>query len=731
MQTSIWPHGDATIPIEPQYKHSSLIHRQLANQPTRRWHWLLLGLVFLLSVFLNFYRLWDLGTGNSYYAAGVKSMQMNWHNFFFVSFDPGGFVTIDKPPLGFWIQTLSAQAFGFTGFSLFLPEALSGTGAVLLLFLLVRRSFGPVAGILAALMLTLTPLSIVTNRNNTIDSLLVFTTLLATWFLFRATEKGRLSWLLLCGALVGAGFNIKMLESFLVIPAFSITYLLSTPIPWWRRLLNLLLTTLVLAIISLSWVMAVDLTPANQRPYVGSSGTNSELNLAIGYNGVQRLLGRNNPAPAPAKHTTTTRETHPPTEPDLSPAEQSKVLKQPGAGQPGPFRFLTPQLGGQISWLLPLALVGLLAIAWQTRVRLPLHRLHQAALLWGIWLITMLIFFSRAEFFNIYYLVMLAPAICALAAGGLVIMADNYLHTGWRGWLLPFALLATVALQAHLLSVYPEWFSQLTLPILCTTILASILLFIARMTTMIIKRQTQRRPLSNFTAGDLSQHPTRPITPLAASPKLRFMLLAALPISMLALLVAPTFWGASPVLFRYTSQPVAEPTFPMPEPNEANSTQTQAFHHLVTYLEAHQNKARFLIGTLNAGTASPFILETGRPVMDLGGFGGGDTILTAQQLSDQVSSGNVRYFLLQQSAPPTITKITKTIQGAQKDKKTTTKSVVEDKQTLHLTGSNKDTIAWISKHCSIVPHTDWQIGTKHPTVYGDGSLILFDCGILV
>ncbi len=146
-----------------------------------------------LAAVLDFYALSREGYANSYYAAAVKSMLQSWHNFFFVSFDPGGFVTVDKPPLGFWIQTISAKIFGFSGFSILLPEALAGVLSVGLLYVIVRRFFGPIAGLLAALALAVTPISVVTNRNNTIDSLLVLCSLAAAWATLRAAERGAAS----------------------------------------------------------------------------------------------------------------------------------------------------------------------------------------------------------------------------------------------------------------------------------------------------------------------------------------------------------------------------------------------------------------------------------------------------------------------------------------------------------------------------------------------------------
>ena len=239
------------------------------TKQSRVWHRIALGMILLISTILNVFQLNQEGYANTYYASAIKSMIQNWHNFFFVSFDPGGFVTIDKPPVGFWIQAASARIFGFSGLSILLPEAIAGVLAVLLLFHLVRRTFGPLAGLLAALALAISPISVVTDRNNTIDSLLVLTLLLGVWTLSLATEKGRLRWLLLTAAIVGVGFNIKMLEAYLVVPAFGVMYLLGAPLSWKKRIFHLLLAAVVLVVVSFSWIMAVDLTPASQRPYVG------------------------------------------------------------------------------------------------------------------------------------------------------------------------------------------------------------------------------------------------------------------------------------------------------------------------------------------------------------------------------------------------------------------------------------------------------------------------------
>ncbi len=205
------------------------------------WGRLALAGVMLVSIFMNFFQLGQNGYANLYYASAIRSMLDSWHNFLYVAFDPGGFVSIDKPPLGFWLQAASAKIFGFTPFSIFLPQALAGVLSVLLLYSLVRRHFGVVAGLLAALALAISPISVLTNRNNTIDSTLVLIMLLGAWAVLQATETGKLRWLLLCAVFVGLGFNIKMLEAYLVVPAYGLLYLLAAPRRLWVRIAHLAL----------------------------------------------------------------------------------------------------------------------------------------------------------------------------------------------------------------------------------------------------------------------------------------------------------------------------------------------------------------------------------------------------------------------------------------------------------------------------------------------------------
>ncbi len=650
------------------------------SQPGRA-HTFALIAILLLASFLNLFRLGQEGYANLYYAAAVKSMLTSWHNFFFVSFDPAGFVSVDKPPLGLWVQAASAIFWGFDGLSLLLPQALAGVLSVWLVYGLVRRSFGPAAGLLAALVLTLTPINVAANRNNTMDSLLLLALLLAAGAALRAAETGRLRWLLLCALLAGVGFNIKMLQAFMVLPAFYLLYLLAPPLRWWKRLLHLTLATLLLLVVSLAWVIAVDLTPPDQRPYVGSSQNNSVLELIIGHNGMARLL------PGGLRALTLTRP--PAVPPPVAPPGKVPLPGPPGGGQmppfqppggmpgqqppppqppdgaagrpfpqetgePGLLRLFNPQLAGQASWLLPLACLGLLAAAWQERLRFPPGRRHAALWMWAAWLAPMLAFFSVASLFHRYYLMMLSPAIAALVGAGVTAMGADVRRPGWRGWLLPLALVGTAAVEAAILSDFPAWSRWLTPPVVGLCLVAAAVLAVAR----------------------LLRRADRPLSALAVA------------VGVAALLLAPAAWACTPLCYGGDAAlPYAGPDLQ----THRRSGELPAVERLVAFLQSQRHGETYLAATLNANTAAPLILATGEPVMAMGGFSGGDPILTTDELKEMVSDGTVRFFLV----PPAGNRLTR----------------------------------WVIERCVAVPPQAWQpapAGRDGPQWGQDVQL--FDCG---
>jgi 4-amino-4-deoxy-L-arabinose transferase-like glycosyltransferase len=695
-------------------------------QPWRRRALLLIALI---AAFCNFYQLQANGYANLYYAAAVKSMMQSWHNFFFVSYDPGGFVTVDKPPLGFWIQTISAKIFGYSGFSILFPEALAGVASVIILYVLVRRAFGDVAGLLAALALAITPISVVTNRNNTIDSLLVLSSLLAAWAVLKATEHGSVRWLLVGGLLVGVGFNIKMLEAWLILPALALVYLFGAPLRWRTRFLHLSLAGVVMLMVSLSWVVAVDLTPASQRPYVGSSQTNSEMELAFGYNGIQRLTGALFNRGGPASSATNSGFTFPTGAAGNGPGGAGEN------GQVGFFRLLNAQLGPQVSWLLPFAILGFLAAAltsggttptsetesggglvgWARRLRSDpearklahLNQQQQSLTLWGMWVLTQGVFFSVAGFFHTYYLSMLAPGIAALVGIGAVSLWRAYQRDDWFGWLLPVALVVTAATQVYLLANYLDyraWIAPIALG--ATLIAAGVLVWLrlqsARSSQAAVALASGQEPTVIEENGEFAVERIEPMARPQPSRYQQLVRIAAPWIvagAMLALLVAPVAWvGASLASVSSNSTlPTAGPrqtlasngltgggfagrgqgnggfsggflgggprnggngSFTPPSgggngaftpPTGGTSGATaglQVNSDLIAYLEAHQTAGSYLFATTSSMTASPYIIETGKPVMALGGFSGSDPILTTEQLQALIANGTVRYFLL-------------------------------------------------------------------------------------
>jgi 4-amino-4-deoxy-L-arabinose transferase-like glycosyltransferase len=533
---------------------------------------LLLGLsaVLALSAFLNLYWLTSVGYANIYYAATVKNMLLSWHNFFFASFD-AGFVSVDKPPLGFWIQAASAYLFGFHPWSLLLPQALCGVLCVALLYPLVGRCFGPVAGLLAALALALTPISVATNRHNNLESLLVLAVLLAAWAFILASETGRLRWLVVGGLLIGLGFNIKMLEAFVVLPAFYLLYVVAAPVGLRRRLIHLGLATVVIVAASLPWVVAVDLTPPEQRPYVGSSSFNTVTDLTVGWNGVGRIVGSDE-----------------------------------GVGEPGPLRLLNPQLGGQIAWLIPLAIVGLAVASWQRRLSLSLlNRQQQALVLWGTWFMTLVVFFSVAGDWDPYYLAMLAPAVAALVGAGGVALWDDYRSRGWRRWLLPLTLVGVASLQFYIISLYPYWSHWLapTIVILCLA-----------------------------AAGSLVA--ARPEPGLKVSGNL----LAAISVGILSLFLAPSIWAASTIWYgAETRSPTAGPQIVTGATSSRFRSDGEAVAPLVDYLEANQDGATYLVAAIRSDLASPLILNTDEPVIAFGGYEGREPVFSIKRLAGLVN----------------------------------------------------------------------------------------------
>ena len=252
---------------------------------------LALGGVVCIAFVLNCWALSRNGLGNTYYSAATRSMTASWRNFFFASFDPGGFITVDKPPVALWFQALSVRTFGYSSWTLLLPGALAGTASVAILFSIMRRHFGAVAATIAALVLAVSPVSVSVNRLNLPEPFMILFLVAAAWAVLRSLDAARpLVWLAVAGGFAGLAFNTKTLAAAIAFPALGLAVLVGAR-TWKSRVIRGAVLAGVAAVASLWWVLVVDVIPTSMRPYVGGSRNNTELNLLIGYNGLGRVDG--------------------------------------------------------------------------------------------------------------------------------------------------------------------------------------------------------------------------------------------------------------------------------------------------------------------------------------------------------------------------------------------------------------------------------------------------------
>ena len=397
--------------------------------------------------------LWGLGASgwaNGFYSAAVQAGTKSWKAFFFGSFDSSNFITVDKPPASLWVMELSARIFGVNSWSILVPQALEGVATVGVVYACVRRWFTPGAALLAGGVVALTPVATLMFRFNNPDALLTLLLAGAAYATIRAVEGGRTRWLVLAGTLVGFGFITKMLQAVILMPVLGLVYLVAGPPKLGRRVVQLVWSGVALLVSAGWWVAVVGLTPARMRPYIGGSTDNSLLNLIFGYNGIGRLSGN----------------------------EKGSVGGGGTAGSMwGPTgwdRLFTKSFGGQISWLIPGALIGLVAVLWMTRRSPRTDRTRSAFLLFGGWLLLTGLILSFAQgIIHPYYTVVLAPAV-----GALVGMGGTYLWHRRVEWFpriaLVVAILATSAWSFVLLGWSPTWYPVLRWAILAAGIVAAV-----------------------------------------------------------------------------------------------------------------------------------------------------------------------------------------------------------------------------------------------------------------
>ncbi len=423
--------------------------------PTRRWRHLPLAVLLAATAALYLWGLSASGWANAFYAAAAQAGGQSWSAWFFGASDAAGGITVDKAPGALWPIGLAVRLFGLSSWSVLVPQALMGVGAVALLHAAVRRVAGPWAGLVAGAALALTPVAVLMFRFDNPDAMLVLVLTGAAYALTRALERGRTRWLVLVGLLVGYGFLTKMLQAFLVLPAFSVVWLLAAPLTWWPRIRALLVAGAALLVSAGWWVLVVELWPAADRPWIGGSQGDSVLELVFGYNGLGRLTGD-----------------------EVGSVGGGAGGRAGGWGETGLLRLFGSEMGREASWLLPAALVLLGVLLWWTRRAPRTDPLRAATVLWGGWLlVTGLTFSLMAGIVHSYYTVALAPAVAALVGiGGATLWRDRasaaarwwlvaavaatavwayaLLPAAWLGWLRPGVLVVGLGAALALLGVH-------------------------------------------------------------------------------------------------------------------------------------------------------------------------------------------------------------------------------------------------------------------------------------
>ncbi|AKZ56706.1 putative integral membrane protein [Streptomyces ambofaciens ATCC 23877] len=418
-----------------------------------------LGLL-LATALLYLYNLSASGYANSFYSAAVQAGSQSWKAFFFGSLDAANAITVDKPPAALWPMALAVRVFGLSSWSVLVPEVLMGVATVAVVYAAVRRRFRPAAGLIAGAVLALTPVAALMFRFNNPDALLALLMSVACWLVVRALEDGRTRWLVWAGAAIGFAFLAKTLQAFLILPALALVYGVCAPVRLRKRLAQLALAALAVVVCGGWWVAVVELWPASSRPYIGGSQNNSFLELTFGYNGLGRLNGE----------------------------ETGSVGGGGGTGGGGQWgetgwdRMFDSEIGGQISWLLPAALILLAAGLVATRRGGRTDPARASFLVWGGSLLTTAAVFSyMAGIFHQYYTVALAPYLAAVVGMGAAVLWERRERV-WASLALAAAVTATAAWGYVLLDRTPDYLPWLRWAVLVGGLAAALgLVFAGRL----------------------------------------------------------------------------------------------------------------------------------------------------------------------------------------------------------------------------------------------------------
>ncbi|HEX7592026.1 MAG TPA: glycosyltransferase family 39 protein, partial [Candidatus Limnocylindrales bacterium] len=561
----------------------------------------LLGVVMLAAV-LYVWNLTISGYANTYYSAAAVSASNSWSAFFFGSFDSANFITVDKPPLAIMLMGLSVRLFGLSSVSVMLPEALAGAATVGVLFLTVKRSFGPAAAFIAAVVMALTPAAVLMFRFNNPDALLTLLLVTAAWALLRSLEHGSYRWVALAATLVGLAFLTKYLQAYLVLPGFALVFGFAANTTMRRRIGGLFLALAVVLVASGWWVLIVELIPPGSRPFIGGSTTGSPLDLIFGYDGLGRIFGSGGAGGAGGGASF--------------------------SGEVGLFRLFNDQFFGEIAWFIPLATVCLVVGLWLRRWADRADAALAGYLLWGSWFaVTAVVFSYMSGVVHSYYAVALAPAIAALVGAGIVDLWSLRARIWLGGVAVGLAALGTAWFGWQLLDRTPD-FAPGVGPAAVVVAGLALLVLVATSLPRLTESTTARR-----------------LAVLAASAGLCATLMA--PAAYAVATIGTAYGSGDPhpgpgtvdAGFGGVGGPGGgpggglggNPTGGLPG-DGGGLGGTTSDSALLDYLVANKGGTEWIVAISSAQEAGSIELATGLPVMAMGGFTGSDPTPTLDQL---------------------------------------------------------------------------------------------------
>lgn len=648
----------------------------------RRWEPWALGALLAGTAVAYIWGLGASGWANSFYAAAVQAGSESWKAFFFGSSDAANSITVDKPPMSLWLMSLSVRIFGLSSWAMLVPQALLGVGSVGLLYAAVKRWFGAAAGLLAGLVLALTPIAALMFRFNNPDALLVLLMIASVWALLRAVEDGRTRWMVLTGVFVGLGFLTKQLQVMLVVPPLALTYLFAGPPKFGKRLAQCFAALGAMIVSAGWWLLTVELWPASSRPWIGGSQNNSILELTLGYNGLGRLNGEETGSVTPGGNRG-----------DVAAAMGGAGGGMPGVmadggmpgggpgggggmwGSTGITRLFESAQGGQIAWLIPAALI-LLVAGLAVRGRAARTDTQRASfVVWGLWLlVTGLTFSFMAGIFHAYYTVALAPAVAALVAIGSVTLWRRR-DTLWVRAVLAVTLLATAAVSWVLLGRSASFVPWLKWAVVVAGVLAAVAVLIPALTRGRIAVVVTLAALFTGLAGPTAYAVDTIATPhtgsiVSAGPNVEggrggFGGMGG-PGGMdgAGRMGGRTDGAAAPTMPGGFAPGAAGAAVPGSAPGTAAGagdgmggmgamggaaggllSGSNPGEELVSLLEQDAGNYTWVAAAIGSNSASGYQLATEDPVMPIGGFNGSDPSPTLEQFQQYVADGKIHYFI--------------------------------------------------------------------------------------